>query len=194
MRSCHAATLLRWFALQYGARLTKSAPDARPQPAESNVLRHIAELERIGYRTVGTQEAILGEEYVIDQVRELERMCKIGGGLPSPTGPVLDCEVWVQTGKGYHSCVFNRSIPAEPCPSSESSHGERNPVTERLVITELMCSFNILEHDVLKLYQGIRNVILRVQPKPGMGERADKDAILLGSHIDSTLPAPGAAE
>lgn len=97
----------RWSALTLcPARADNpSAPNARPQPAESNVLRHIHELERIGYRTVGTEEAIRGEEYVIDQVRELERMCKIGGGLPSPTGPVLDCEVWVQTGKGYHSCV-----------------------------------------------------------------------------------------
>lgn len=54
--------------------------------------------------------------------------------------------------------------------------------------------FNIMDHDILKLYSGIRNVIMRIQPKPGMGLRAEKDAILLGSHIDSTLPAPGAAE
>ena len=61
---------------------------------------------------------------------------------------------------------------------------------------QLIHRFNILEHDVLKLYQGIRNVILRVSPKPGTGLRAQdgKDAILLGAHIDSTLPAPGAAE
>lgn len=52
--------------------------------------------------------------------------------------------------------------------------------------------FSIMDHDVLKLYSGIRNVILKVSAKQGL--RGEKDAILLGSHIDSTLPAPGAAD
>lgn len=46
-----------------------------------------------------------------------------------------------------------------------------------------------MDHDVLKVYKGITNVILRIK-SPG----EQNDAILLGSHIDSTLPAPGAAE
>jgi hypothetical protein len=52
--------------------------------------------------------------------------------------------------------------------------------------------FTIADHDVLKLYTGVRNVIMRISAKDGL--RGAKDAVLLGSHIDSTLPAPGAAE
>lgn len=33
---------------------------------------------------------------------------------------------------------------------------------------------------------------MRISSKDGL--RGEKDGILLGSHIDSTLPAPGAAE
>lgn len=60
----------------------------------------------------------------------------------------------------------------------------------------LILRFSIMDHDVLKVYKGITNIILQIRAKnPPSGPRtADKDAILLGSHIDSTLPAPGAAE
>lgn len=52
-----------------------------------------------------------------------------------------------------------------------------------------------MDHDVLKVYKGITNVIFRVRAKePPSGRRVTKDAMLLGSHIDSTLPAPGAAD
>lgn len=53
-----------------------------------------------------------------------------------------------------------------------------------------------MDHAVLKLYRGIRNVILRVSAKnPPSGKSGiEQNAILLGAHIDSTLPAPGAAE
>lgn len=50
-------------------------------------------------------------------------------------------------------------------------------------------------HDVLKVYAGIQNIILQIRAKqPFTARTLDKDAILLGSHIDSTLPSPGAAE
>ncbi|ODO08317.1 hypothetical protein L198_00041 [Cryptococcus wingfieldii CBS 7118] len=60
-------------------------------------------------------------------------------------------------------------------------------------------AFEILDHEVLKSYTGISNIILKISafhppsydihnPKP------DKDAILLGAHIDSTFPSPGAAD
>lgn len=50
-------------------------------------------------------------------------------------------------------------------------------------------------HDVLKVYAGIVNIILKVRAKnPPSGPAVEKDSILLGSHIDSTLPSPGAAE
>ncbi len=55
--------------------------------------------------------------------------------------------------------------------------------------------FSIMGHDVLKVYAGIRNVVLQIRAKKPITPRTlKKDAILLGSHIDSTLPSPGAAE
>jgi hypothetical protein len=50
--------------------------------------------------------------------------------------------------------------------------------------------FNILDHDLLKIYSGVRNIIFRIST-PG---RNSSNALLLGSHIDSTLPSPGAAD
>jgi hypothetical protein len=55
--------------------------------------------------------------------------------------------------------------------------------------------FTLMDHDVLKVYKGITNIIFQIRAKePPSGHRADKDAMLLGAHIDSTLPAPGAAD
>lgn len=52
-----------------------------------------------------------------------------------------------------------------------------------------------MDHDVLKVYAGIVNIILKVRAKnPPSGKAAAKDSILLGAHIDSTLPSPGAAD
>ena len=48
-------------------------------------------------------------------------------------------------------------------------------------------------HEVLKVYSGITNVILRMSAK-GKVKMMEKDAILLGAHIDSTLSSPGASE
>ncbi|BEJ13055.1 hypothetical protein CspHIS471_0302290 [Cutaneotrichosporon sp. HIS471] len=124
--------------------------EGRPQPSEEIVLAHIQALEDIGYRTVGTDEAVNGEEYVIAEVRKIEERCKANG--------VLNCDVWVQRGSGYHE-------------------------------------FSIMGHDVLKVYAGIRNVVLQIRAKNPITPRTvKKDAILVGSHIDSTLPSPGAAD
>lgn len=68
-----------------------------PQPSEEIVLKHIQALEDIGYRTVGTEEAELGEQYVLAEVRKIEERCARNG--------VLNCEVWVQRGNGYHEYV-----------------------------------------------------------------------------------------
>jgi hypothetical protein len=53
-----------------------------------------------------------------------------------------------------------------------------------------------MDHAVLKMYSGIVNVILRITAKqpPSGPSQIKKNAVLLNSHIDSTLPAPGAAE
>ncbi|WWC88985.1 uncharacterized protein L201_003900 [Kwoniella dendrophila CBS 6074] len=125
-----------------------------PQVSEQSILGHIESLENIGYRTVGTHEAIQGEQYVLDQVHKLVNRCE--------QTKILNCEWWVQQGSGFHS-------------------------------------FDILDHEVLKAYNGITNIILKLTAfnPPSYNETAPKpkkDAILLGSHIDSTLPAPGAAD
>lgn len=66
----------------------------RPQPSEEIVIKHITALEHIGFRTVGTEEAVRGEQYVEAEALKIKERCDAGG--------VLDCEVWVQRGDGYH--------------------------------------------------------------------------------------------
>lgn len=73
-----------------------------PQPSEELILGHIQALETIGYRTVGTPQARQGEIYVEEEVRKLADKCKKDG--------VLECDVWVQTGDGFHEyALLNRS-------------------------------------------------------------------------------------
>ncbi|WVQ80122.1 hypothetical protein IAT38_002223 [Cryptococcus sp. DSM 104549] len=126
----------------------------RPQPAEANVLAHIQALEDIGYRTVGTYEALAGEKYVLDQVLELVERCNAGA--------VLNCEWFHQKGSGFHA-------------------------------------FEIIDHEVLKAYVGISNIILKISafhpPSYNVSQpHLEQDAILLGAHIDSTMPSPGASD
>nr|KIR45346.1 hypothetical protein I312_05389 [Cryptococcus bacillisporus CA1280] len=128
--------------------------DGRPQPSEEIVLSHVQALENIGYRTVGTHEALAGEQYVLNQVLELVEKCNAGG--------ILNCEWWHQKGSGFHA-------------------------------------FEIIDHEVLKGYGGISNIILRIAafhpPSYNVSKpKVEKDAILLGSHIDSTMPSPGASD
>ncbi|OCF60854.1 hypothetical protein L486_00497 [Kwoniella mangroviensis CBS 10435] len=135
-------------------RLEPYDANGNPQPSEQLILGHIESLETIGYRTVGTSEAVKGEEYVLGEVRKIVSRCE--------EGEALNCEWWVQQGSGFHS-------------------------------------FDILDHEVLKAYNGITNIILKISAKypPSYNEtakRPEKDAILLGAHMDSTLPSPGAAD
>ncbi|WWC94440.1 hypothetical protein V866_001285 [Kwoniella sp. B9012] len=135
-------------------RLEPYDANGNPQPSEQLILGHIESLETIGYRTVGTSEAVKGEEYVLGEVRKIVSRCE--------ESDVLNCEWWVQQGSGFHS-------------------------------------FDILDHEVLKAYNGITNIILKLSAKnpPSYNEtakRPEKDAILLGAHMDSTLPSPGAAD
>lgn len=68
--------------------------NGRPQPSEEIVFGHIRALQDIGYRTVGTEEAELGERYVEAEVRKIVERCEKNG--------VLQCDLWVQRGNGYH--------------------------------------------------------------------------------------------
>ena len=71
--------------------LTARDANGRPQASEDIAIGHMQALEDIGYRTVGTEEALAGEEYVLDQVNQIASRCKN-----------LECEVAVQKGSGYH--------------------------------------------------------------------------------------------
>lgn len=69
-----------------------------------------------------------------------------------------------------------------------------SPVCVRFVVALTMDSFDIMGHSILKLYKGIVNVILRISPLDADPVDAAPNALLLNSHVDSTLPSPGAAE
>lgn len=128
-----------------------NAADGTPIVSEGNILAHIAALEEIGFRIVGTEEAVKGEEYVIDEVVKLKERCDEGG--------IIKCDMWIQIGDGVHQ-------------------------------------FDIMEHPVLKSYQGIQNIILRFSPttKPAAAMEIKQDAVLLNAHIDSALPSKGSAD
>ncbi|TXT09032.1 hypothetical protein VHUM_02506 [Vanrija humicola] len=147
-------TILPWILTQLHYQLPAPQPPVDDaglvQPSEEIVLKHIAGLENCGYRTVGTHEAVCGEQYVIGEARKIADRCAANG--------VLDCELDVQKGNGYHM-------------------------------------FSIMDHDVLKVYAGITNVVLKIKAKnPPSGKSEGPDAVLLGAHIDSTLPSPGASD
>lgn len=72
--------------------LTSSDLNGRPQISDEIAFGHMKALEDIGYRTVGTEEALRGEQYVLEQVSEIASRCKS-----------LKCEVSVQKGSGYHA-------------------------------------------------------------------------------------------
>lgn len=71
---------------------SQSDANGRPQISDEIAFGHMKALEDIGYRTVGTEEALRGEQYVLDQVNQIASRCKS-----------LKCEVSVQKGSGYHA-------------------------------------------------------------------------------------------
>jgi hypothetical protein len=81
------------------SQLTIRDVNGRPQASEDVAVSHMQALEDIGYRTVGTEEALAGEEYVLDQVNLIASRCKL-----------LECEVSVQKGSGYHESVHSSSF------------------------------------------------------------------------------------
>lgn len=62
--------------------------------SEANIMKHIQVLEDIGYRIVGTVEAVEGELYVLDQAEALANKCAMSD--------VLECNLWYQKGDGMH--------------------------------------------------------------------------------------------
>lgn len=66
----------------------------RPQVSEVHINQHVQALEDIGYRVVGTEEAVRGEEYVYREMEKLDQICQ--------ASKVLECTLWMQQGDGSH--------------------------------------------------------------------------------------------
>lgn len=57
-------------------------------------MNHVQRLEDIGYRIIGTYEAVDGEQYVYDVMQGLLEQCDRSN--------VLECSLWMQEGDGMH--------------------------------------------------------------------------------------------
>lgn len=57
--------------------------------------------------------------------------------------------------------------------------------------TQLNHSFDMMNERLYKSYQNLTNIVFRISDGTEQGKSR---AILLNSHIDSTLPSPGAAD
>ncbi|KAG5644249.1 hypothetical protein DXG03_008787 [Asterophora parasitica] len=71
-----------------------------PQISETRILdfaKHLS--EGIGYRTVGTREHALADEWMVRQAKAVQRHCE---AAVAATGVKLECEVWRQEGSGSH--------------------------------------------------------------------------------------------
>ncbi|KAF5379478.1 hypothetical protein D9615_006633 [Tricholomella constricta] len=71
-----------------------------PQISEARILgfaKHLS--EDIGYRTVGTWEHALADEWMVRQAKAVQRNCE---AAVVATGRKLECEVWRQEGSGSH--------------------------------------------------------------------------------------------
>ncbi|KIO27275.1 hypothetical protein M407DRAFT_73396 [Tulasnella calospora MUT 4182] len=72
-----------------------------PQLSEKAILEHSRVLsEDIGFRTVGTREHALGDQYVHEQALRIQKECE-DVVKKAPTRK-LECEVWRQEGSGTH--------------------------------------------------------------------------------------------
>ena len=65
-----------------------------PVVSEINIISHVQRLEDIGYRVIGTEEAVEGEQYVYDVMQNLLAQCT--------RSHVLECSLWMQEGDGMH--------------------------------------------------------------------------------------------
>ena len=141
-----------------------------PQLSEVQILSYAKHLsEDIGYRTVGTREHALGDAWVLEKARELQEQCE--QVVKANPGRKLQCEVWRQEGNGSHRCVLSSDVQCLVC----NQH----------------CSFDIMAKRLYKTYVNLSNIILRVSDGT---EEGKEHAVLVNSHVDSTLPSPGAAD
>ncbi|KAH9989914.1 hypothetical protein BJV74DRAFT_922202 [Russula compacta] len=72
-----------------------------PQVSETQILAYVRHLsEDIGYRTVGTAEHALADEWMVDTAHKVQRECE--RLVHVDPGRRLECEVWHQRGSGSH--------------------------------------------------------------------------------------------
>ena len=141
-----------------------------PQLSEAEILGHAKYLsEDIGYRTVGTVEHVLGDMWIHMQALDLQEKCE--QIVKSTPGRKLQCEVWKQKGSGSHRYDNSMSLL-------------------RWLILRLLCNrFDIMGKRLYKTYEALTNVIVRLSDGSLEGK---ENAVLVNSHVDSTLPSPGA--
>ncbi|KAG5638589.1 hypothetical protein H0H81_011675 [Sphagnurus paluster] len=123
-----------------------------PQISEARILgfaKHLS--ENIGYRTVGTKEHALADDWMVLQAKAFQRNCE---AVVVATGRKLECEVWRQEGSGSHR-------------------------------------FDMMNKRLYKTYVNLTNIIVRISDGTPEGK---EHAVLVNSHLDSTLPSPGAAD
>ncbi|KAJ7509606.1 hypothetical protein B0H11DRAFT_1960274 [Mycena galericulata] len=123
-----------------------------PQISEARILGFAKYLsEDIGYRTVGTYEHALADDWMVARAEEEKRHCE---RVVKESGRKLECEVWRQQGSGTHR-------------------------------------FDMMGKRLYKSYQNLTNIVVRLSDGTEAGKA---HALLLNSHLDSTLPSPGAAD
>ena len=87
------------------------------------------------------------------------------------TGRTLECEVWRQEGNGSHRCVVHGVTPSQTTGQSRR--------------------FDMMGKRLYKTYTKLSNIIVRISDGT---EEGKQHALLVNSHLDSTLPSPGAAD
>ncbi|KAF7431225.1 hypothetical protein PC9H_006946 [Pleurotus ostreatus] len=124
-----------------------------PQISETRILSYAQHLsEDIGYRTVGTYEHALADEWMWQQANRMKELCE--QVVREEGHRKLECEVWRQQGSGSHR-------------------------------------FDMMAKRLYKTYVNLTNIVVRVSDGTPEGK---EHAVLVNSHLDSTLPSPGAAD
>ncbi|KAK7024849.1 peptide hydrolase [Favolaschia claudopus] len=142
-----------------------------PQISEARILGYAKYLsEDIGYRTVGTHEHALADTWMVQQAEEARRNCE--RVVNQDKGRKLQCEVWRQEGSGTHR--FDMMGEAALQELSKCVLLLSLPLTGRVFILS-----------------DLTNIVVRISDGTDAGK---EHALLLNSHLDSTLPSPGAAD
>ncbi|KEI41749.1 uncharacterized protein L969DRAFT_15765 [Mixia osmundae IAM 14324] len=165
-QSLSASSLLAWLAVYVGVLcyVAQKLHYALPTPNQAlvspvtghsqfsearalDVIKYLS--EDVGYRIVGTKQMVEAVDYLLEQVRDLQRQL-----AASPLAGMHQIEVWHQKDDGAHL-------------------------------------FDFMNKKVWKKYYQLDNVIVRLSDGT---EESKRNAILVNSHLDSTLPSPGAAD